>query len=296
MEQVAAGLAFAHSKGVVHRDLKPANIHIQPSGQVKIMDFGLARLGGSDLTQTGVVLGTPNYMSPEQALGDKVDARTDVFSAGGVFYELLAGRKPFDAETTPGVLYQVVHKEPTPLRKWAPQVPRHPGRGGGPLPRQGQEPPLPERAPAPGRPGGGATGGGRGAGGHRHPGRGVPARERGGAGRTGRARGLSPAASRPPWVEGQRGPGARSGVATQPRPGAPTLSGRAPTHPGGRGRRAARLEGSCPSWPEPSSSPCSAARATGLDARPRARGPRRRAGPAPAPSPPPTPRGPRSGP
>ena len=123
MEQVAAGLAFAHSKGVVHRDLKPANIQIQPNGQVKIVDFGLARLGGSDMTQDGIVLGTPNYMSPEQALGDRVDGRTDIFSAGGVFYEMLAGRKPFDAETTPGVLYQVVHKDPVPLRKWAPDVP-----------------------------------------------------------------------------------------------------------------------------------------------------------------------------
>ena len=123
MEQVAAGLAFAHSKGVVHRDLKPANIQVQPNGQVKIVDFGLARLGGSDMTQDGIVLGTPNYMSPEQALGDRVDARTDIFSAGGVFYEMLAGRKPFDAETTPGVLYQVVHKDPVPLRKWAPDLP-----------------------------------------------------------------------------------------------------------------------------------------------------------------------------
>ena len=123
MEQIAAGLAFAHAKHVVHRDLKPANIHIQPNGQVKIVDFGLARLGGSDMTQTGVVLGTPNYMSPEQALGDKVDARTDVFSAGGVFYEMLTGHKPFDAETTPGVLYQVVHKEPVPIGKWMPDVP-----------------------------------------------------------------------------------------------------------------------------------------------------------------------------
>ena len=123
MEHIAAGLAFAHAKGVVHRDLKPANIHIQPNGQVKIVDFGLARLGGSDMTQTGVVLGTPNYMSPEQALGDKVDSRTDVFSAGGVFYEMLAGHKPFEAETTPGVLYQVVHKEPISIAKWVPDLP-----------------------------------------------------------------------------------------------------------------------------------------------------------------------------
>jgi serine/threonine protein kinase/tetratricopeptide (TPR) repeat protein len=123
MEQVADGLRFAHSKGVVHRDLKPANIYIQPGGQVKIVDFGLAHVGGSDMTQEGVVLGTPNYMSPEQALGDKVDSRTDVFSAGVVFYELLTNKKPFDAETTPGVLYQVVHKEPVSIRQWTPDVP-----------------------------------------------------------------------------------------------------------------------------------------------------------------------------
>jgi serine/threonine protein kinase len=123
MEQIAAGLALAHGKGVVHRDLKPANIHLQPNGQVKLVDFGLARLDESDMTQTGVVLGTPNYMSPEQALGDRVDARTDVFSAGALFYELLTNRKPFDAETTPGVLYQVVHKQPVPIRQWTADVP-----------------------------------------------------------------------------------------------------------------------------------------------------------------------------
>src|SRR5262249_20550561 len=123
MEQVCAGLAFAHSKGVIHRDLKPANIHIQPNNQVKIVDFGLARLGGSEMTQDGIVLGTPNYMSPEQALGDKVDDRSDIFSAGAVFYEILTGRKPFDAESTPGVLYQVVHKQPPRVREYAPDVP-----------------------------------------------------------------------------------------------------------------------------------------------------------------------------
>ncbi|HEY6552533.1 MAG TPA: protein kinase, partial [Vicinamibacteria bacterium] len=123
MEQVMAGLAFAHSKGVIHRDLKPANIHIQPSGQVKIVDFGLARLSTSEMTQDGIVLGTPNYMSPEQALGDKIDARSDVFAAGAVFYEALTGCKPFDAESTPGVLFQVVHKQPRPVGEVLPEVP-----------------------------------------------------------------------------------------------------------------------------------------------------------------------------
>jgi hypothetical protein len=124
MDQVMAGLAFAHSKGVIHRDLKPANIHIQPNGQVKIVDFGLARLSSSEMTQDGIVLGTPNYMSPEQALGDKIDARSDVFAAGAVFYEVLTGFKPFDAESTPGVLFQVVHKQPRAVRELLPDVPQ----------------------------------------------------------------------------------------------------------------------------------------------------------------------------
>jgi len=123
MEQVMAGLSFAHSKGVIHRDLKPANIHIQPTGQVKIVDFGLARLSTSEMTQDGIVLGTPNYMSPEQALGDKIDARSDVFAAGAVFYEALTGYKPFDAESTPGVLFQVVHKQPRPVLEVVPDAP-----------------------------------------------------------------------------------------------------------------------------------------------------------------------------
>ncbi len=124
MEQICSALAFAHSKGVVHRDLKPANVHLQPNGQVKIVDFGLARISTSNMTQDGIVLGTPNYMSPEQALGDKVDARSDIFSAGAVFYELLTNHKPFDADSTPGVLFQVVHKEPPAIRQWSPEVPR----------------------------------------------------------------------------------------------------------------------------------------------------------------------------
>ena len=124
MEQISSGLAFAHSKGVIHRDLKPANIHIQPSGQVKIVDFGLARIESSEMTQEGIVLGTPNYMSPEQAMGDRVDARSDIFSAGAVFYEILTNHKPFDADSTPSVLFQVVHKEPVSIRQWTPDVPR----------------------------------------------------------------------------------------------------------------------------------------------------------------------------
>jgi tetratricopeptide (TPR) repeat protein len=118
MEQICEGLAFAHSMDVVHRDLKPGNVHVQPSGQVKILDFGLARLGTSEMTRTGMVMGTPHYMSPEQVRGEKADARSDVFSLGSMFYELLAGRKAFDGDSMHTVLFQVLQEEPEPIRNW----------------------------------------------------------------------------------------------------------------------------------------------------------------------------------
>jgi serine/threonine-protein kinase len=123
MDRVLAALDYAHAKGVVHRDIKPANIHLGKGRQVKIMDFGLARISTSEMTQEGIVLGTPNYMSPEQALGDKVDGRSDIFSTGAVLYELLTGHKPFEADTTPSVLFQVVHRQPPPPRRWVPDLP-----------------------------------------------------------------------------------------------------------------------------------------------------------------------------
>ena len=123
MEQIAEGLAYAHKQGVVHRDLKPANIRILPNGRVKIMDFGLARIGSSDMTRAGMVMGTPNYMSPEQVRGTKADARSDIFSLGAVFYELLSGKKAFNADSMHTILYKVLEEEPEPVRNWVPGLP-----------------------------------------------------------------------------------------------------------------------------------------------------------------------------
>jgi serine/threonine protein kinase/tetratricopeptide (TPR) repeat protein len=124
MEQVADGLAFAHAQGVVHRDLKPANIRVLPSGRVKIMDFGLARMNTtSEMTRSGMVMGTPNYMSPEQVRGERADARSDVFALGAVFYELLAGRKAFQADSMHTILFKVLEEQPEPVERLVPDLP-----------------------------------------------------------------------------------------------------------------------------------------------------------------------------
>jgi len=123
MEQVADGLAFAHGQGVVHRDLKPANIRVLPTGRVKIMDFGLARMNTSEMTRSGMVMGTPNYMSPEQVRGERADARSDVFALGAVFYELLAGRKAFQADSMHTILFKVLEEQPEPVERLVPDLP-----------------------------------------------------------------------------------------------------------------------------------------------------------------------------
>ena len=123
MEQVADGLAFAHGQGVVHRDLKPANIRVLPSGRVKIMDFGLARINTSEMTRSGMVMGTPNYMSPEQVRGERADARSDVFALGAVFYEMLAGRKAFHADSMHTILFKVLEEQPEPVDRFVPGLP-----------------------------------------------------------------------------------------------------------------------------------------------------------------------------
>jgi len=123
--QVAAALDHAHLNGVVHRDIKPANIMIEPSGQVKVMDFGIAKVEqGGNLTSTGLVMGTPNYMSPEQAKGLKVDARADVFSLGCVLYECLSGAKPFHDDSVTAILLKLVVEPAPPIDFEALGLPR----------------------------------------------------------------------------------------------------------------------------------------------------------------------------
>jgi TolB-like protein/Flp pilus assembly protein TadD len=121
--QISDGLAAAHEKGIVHRDIKSDNIMITPKGQVKIMDFGLAKLkGASRLTRANTTLGTAAYMSPEQARGEEVDHRTDIFSAGVVLYELLTGKLPFRGEHEAALLYSVVNEEPMPIARFNEKV------------------------------------------------------------------------------------------------------------------------------------------------------------------------------
>src|SRR5207237_517303 len=111
--QVAEGLAYAHQRGVVHRDIKPANIMVVANGPVKITDFGIARMRASgELTQTGMMLGSPKYMSPEQVIGKRADHRSDIFSLGIIVYESLFGSVPFNGENVTALMYQIVHLAP----------------------------------------------------------------------------------------------------------------------------------------------------------------------------------------
>ena len=124
--QLADALSHAHSQGVIHRDIKPANIMVlddEAEPRVKLMDFGVAKLEASQLTTGGQVLGSPSYMSPEQAAGERVDSRTDVFALGAVLYELLTGRKAFPGPGLPAILMRLAHEEPEPPSGLVPGLP-----------------------------------------------------------------------------------------------------------------------------------------------------------------------------
>ena len=138
--QVGRALATAHDNGIIHRDIKPENVMLRHDGYVKVLDFGLAKLNeksgeiisSSDpdaitkslvKTEPGIVMGTVSYMSPEQARGTKMDARTDIFSLGVVLYEMVAGRKPFEGATISDVIALVLYKDPPPLARYSPEVP-----------------------------------------------------------------------------------------------------------------------------------------------------------------------------
>ena len=124
VRQVCAGLDYAHAHGVIHRDIKPANIMLAANGVVKVMDFGIAKTGGT-MTATGQVLGTPNYMSPEQVKGKTIDGRSDIFGVGVLLYEMLTGEKPFDGQNITTIIYKIVSENPIPPREL--DVTIHPG-------------------------------------------------------------------------------------------------------------------------------------------------------------------------
>jgi eukaryotic-like serine/threonine-protein kinase len=122
--QVAEGLAYAHERGIVHRDIKPPNIMVTPGGSVKIADFGIARMRASEaLTQTGMMLGSPKYMSPEHVLGKRADRRGDIFSLGIILYEMLTGSAPFGGENVTALMYQIVNLTPPAPSVRNPEVP-----------------------------------------------------------------------------------------------------------------------------------------------------------------------------
>src|SRR4029079_4539612 len=110
MQQLCSALDYAHTRGVVHRDIKPANLMLDEHGDVKVVDFGIAHIGGAELTRTGDVLGTLQYMSPEQIEGKPVDQRADIFAVGTVLYELLSSARAFRGDTPSQVIHSTLYE------------------------------------------------------------------------------------------------------------------------------------------------------------------------------------------
>jgi serine/threonine-protein kinase len=122
MDQLLTGLAYAHARGVIHRDVKPSNLLVTRDGRIKITDFGIAKVGSTKQTKTGTMMGTPAYMAPERYGGGEVDQRCDIYSAGVVFFELLAGRRPFNGPLHE-IMYQICHVAPARVSSLEPALP-----------------------------------------------------------------------------------------------------------------------------------------------------------------------------